>query len=59
MKRLVVDVPDELHKEIKIRAANRMVSIKKWLMMAVFEFIREKELYEIDQKDGRENIKNS
>lgn len=50
MKRLTVDVPDEVHKEIKVRAANRMVSIKKWLMMAVFEFIREKELYEIEDK---------
>jgi predicted HicB family RNase H-like nuclease len=33
--RLVLDVDQELHKDIKLRATERGLSIKKWILQAI------------------------
>ena len=40
MKRLVIEVEEVLHREIKKRAAVKGLSIRAYLMDAVFEYIK-------------------
>jgi hypothetical protein len=43
-KRLVVEIPLELHQDIKIRAIFRNITLRKWVLIAMLEQIkREKE----------------
>lgn len=45
-KRLLIDVSQELHKEVKARAVFRGLSIRQWVEMAIKERIREERQYE-------------
>lgn len=45
-KRLVVDVPDNFHMEVKERAARRNISIKTWIVRALQEKIQKEKSYE-------------
>lgn len=45
-KRLVVDVPDNFHKEVKERATRRNISIKTWIVRALQEKMQEEKSYE-------------
>lgn len=36
-KRLVADIPEELHKEIKIQAMLRNITVRKYVMRAIIE----------------------
>lgn len=46
LRRLLVDVPEDLHKEIKIRATVRNISIKTWVTRAIAEAIKQEKKYE-------------
>ena len=46
LKRLVLDVPLELHTEVKKRAATRNISIKIWISRAIINAIKEEKKYE-------------
>ncbi len=45
-KRIVIEVSNEFHKEIKKRAADRNISIKKYFMRAILDFIKKEKDYE-------------
>ena len=45
-KRIVIEVSDEFHKEIKKRAIDRNISIKKYFMRAILELIKREKDYE-------------
>lgn len=45
-KRLIFNVSEELHKEIKVRAAFRNISITDWLMLAITQRVQEERKYE-------------
>lgn len=45
-KQLVLEVPEYLHKDVKIRAANLNISMKVWLLQAIFEKIAQERMYE-------------
>ena len=44
-KRLLLDVDEKLHTEIKTRASFRNMSIKKWIMQAIAERIKWEDKY--------------
>ena len=46
LKRLVIAIEKELHKEIKRRALNRNASIKQWMLMAIAEQLERERMYE-------------
>ncbi len=46
IKRLIVDIPNELHIEIKMRATKRGISIKKYIIRAIMETIKKEKEYE-------------
>ncbi len=46
LKRLSMYIPWELHKEIKMRAAARNVTITTWVIRAIFEALRNEKKYE-------------
>jgi len=46
MKRLVVTLTEDDHKEIKMRAAQRKVSIKVWVLRAIAQMIIQEKKYE-------------
>lgn len=39
-KNLIVDIPRDLHTQIKMRATYRNVSIKAWVLQAILDRIR-------------------
>lgn len=45
-KRLTIDIPEDIHAQIKIRATIKNISIKTWVMQAVLEKIGQEEKYE-------------
>lgn len=45
IKKLIIDLSIEQHSKIKIRAANRNVSIKTWVMRAIQMAIIEEDKY--------------
>lgn len=48
-KRLVIDMPKEGHNELKIRATKRNVTIKKYVLDAIWMRIAQERKYEKDQ----------
>jgi hypothetical protein len=46
LKRLVVDLPIEMHSVIKGRAAFRGMKIREWILLAIRERIKEEMRYE-------------
>lgn len=46
-KRLLIDIPDQLHEEIKKRAATRNITMRKWVIRAVMRVIEEEKKYDI------------
>ena len=46
IKRIVIDVPIELHKKIKLRSKLRYITMRIWMLRAIFERIRQEELYD-------------
>lgn len=45
-KRLLIEIDEEVHKQIKIRAALRNASIKEWVTMAIALQMKWEEHYE-------------
>lgn len=45
-KRLVIDINEEMHTKIKIHAAKRNISIRKWAIRAILKAIKDEEQYE-------------
>lgn len=45
-KRIAIEAEDELHAEVKIRAAQRGVSVKVWVKRAIMAQIKKEEQYE-------------
>ena len=45
-KRLVIDIPLELHTEIKQRAALRLMPIRVWVARIIMEAIKKEKQYE-------------
>lgn len=45
-KRLLIDIPAELHKEIKVRAAVKNITLKAWVLRAICEAIKTEKSYE-------------
>jgi predicted HicB family RNase H-like nuclease len=35
IRRLTLDIPEDLHAEIKMRSAQKYMSIKKWILQAI------------------------
>lgn len=46
IKRLVIDLPQEQHQEIHLRAVQRNISIKSWVLRAIREKIKSESQYE-------------
>jgi hypothetical protein len=46
LKRITVKVTEDFHKEIKIRAISRNVTISRYILKALWEQIRREEIYE-------------
>lgn len=40
-KRLVVEIPLELHQDIKVRAVFRNITLRKWVLLAIIEQIKQ------------------
>ena len=45
-KRLLINISEDLHKEIKVRATVRNVTIKEYVLRAVAERIAKERMYE-------------
>lgn len=45
-KRLVVEMDEKLHVEVKLRATKRGISIKKYVIRAIVEAIKKEQSYE-------------
>ena len=45
-KRIVLDVPQDLHTQVKIRAATRNIPIRTWVVRAIIAAIKAEEKYE-------------
>lgn len=45
-KRLLIELPEEWHQEIKVSAANKNISIKTYVLRAVIKQIKEDKQYE-------------
>lgn len=45
-KRLVIEVPNDLHIEIKMRAVQRGITLKKYIIRSVMETIKKEKSYE-------------
>lgn len=46
VKRMVFELPINTHCDVKKRAAERNISVKKWLWIAIHERIEKERLYE-------------
>ena len=46
IKRLLLNVSDELHKEVKSRAVYKNISMKKWILQAILEKIKKENQYQ-------------
>ena len=40
IKRLSIEIPSKLHKEMKVRALFRNITLRKWVMLAIMERIK-------------------
>lgn len=49
LKRLTFDITQEDHAEIKIRAAQRNISMRDWLMQAIADRIKSEKKYELEE----------
>lgn len=45
-KRLVVDVTENLHQEVKLRALRLNIPLKIWLLQSIFEKIEQEKRFE-------------
>lgn len=45
-KRIVLEVPEDLHTQVKVRAAKRNIPIRTWVIRAIVAAIKEEEKYE-------------
>ena len=45
-KRLIVDLPEELHNDIKKRAIDKNISMKEWVLRAISAQIKQESQYE-------------
>ena len=46
LKQLIIEMPETDHHEIKSRAARKGISLKKWVLQAIFEKLKEEKKYE-------------
>jgi len=46
LKQVIIEMPEELHKEIKIRAAYRNMTMKAWIIRAILDAIAQEQKYE-------------
>jgi len=46
LKKLILEVESDTHKEIKVRAAERNISMRLWVLRAIAEAIRKEQQYE-------------
>lgn len=44
-KRLVIEVMEETHKAIKLRAGMRNISMRKWVMRAIIHALKQEDSY--------------
>ncbi len=44
-KRLTLDIPIETHKQVKVSAACRNISMVKWILRAILKEIKRQEKY--------------
>jgi len=49
LKRLSLDISDELHQEIKIRAAKRNITMKKYIVRSILDLIKKEKEYELPE----------
>lgn len=45
-KRLTIEIPEDLHKEIKVEAAFRNITIRKYVLQAVLERMKQDKKYQ-------------
>jgi len=45
-KKLTIDIPEEIHKKIKIRAVQRNIPLRKWVLQALIIRINGEEQYD-------------
>jgi len=45
-KRIIIDVSDQVHREVKTRASFRGITIKRWVELAIAERIKEEQKHE-------------
>jgi len=45
-KRLIVEVDEEFHAKIKTKAQSRNITIRKWIVRAILQALKQEEKYE-------------
>ena len=45
-KRLVIDIPEDLHTRVKLRATTRNITIRLWVLRALIFALTKEEKYE-------------
>ena len=45
-KQLLINMTDEFHKEIKIRAAHRNISMTRWVLQAIRDRIKKEQQFD-------------
>lgn len=46
MKRLNIEIPEELHKKIKVKAAQRNITVRLWVSRLLINALKQEEIYE-------------
>jgi len=46
LKRLSIDIPEEIFKEAKIRAINRNIALRVWVLRAIKQALKHEEQYD-------------
>lgn len=54
-KRLLIEIPLELHKSIKTKAAQRNITIRLWITRLILEALKREELYDDTGNGTRTN----
>jgi len=45
-KRLIVEVDEEFHAKVKAKALERNITIRKWIVRAILQALKQEEKYE-------------
>ena len=60
MKRLNIEIPEELHKKIKVKSAQRNITVRLWVSRLLLKALKQEEIYEKEtEKDSNDSAQTS